>query len=44
MDMDIRPLRTEADYDWALAQIALYFAHQPPSGTRTPSVSTCWPR
>ena len=32
MDMDIRPLRTEADYDWALAQIELYFAHQPPPG------------
>ena len=33
MDMDIRPLRTEADYDWALAQIEPYFAHPPALGT-----------
>jgi HTH-type transcriptional regulator / antitoxin HigA len=33
MNMDIRPLRTEADYDWALAQIEQYFRHQPPPGT-----------
>lgn len=33
MKMDIRPLRSEADYDWALAQIAQYFTHQPPLGT-----------
>ncbi len=33
MEMDIRPLRTEADYDWALAQIERYFTHQPPPGT-----------
>ena len=30
MNMDIRPLRTEADYDWALAEIARYF-QQPPA-------------
>lgn len=33
MNMDIRPLRTEADYDWALAEIEQYFTHQPPPGT-----------
>jgi HTH-type transcriptional regulator/antitoxin HigA len=33
MDMDIRPLRTEADYDWALAEIAPYFARPPALGT-----------
>lgn len=33
MDMDIRPLHTEADYDWALAQIAPYFAQPPAPGT-----------
>jgi len=33
MDMDIRPLRSEADYDWALAQIEPYFAHPPALGT-----------
>lgn len=33
MEMDIRPLRTEADYEWALAQIEQYFTHQPPLGT-----------
>lgn len=33
MEMDIRPLRTEADYEWALAQIERSFTHQPPLGT-----------
>lgn len=27
--MDIRPIRSEADYDWALAEIAPYFDNQP---------------
>jgi HTH-type transcriptional regulator / antitoxin HigA len=27
--MDIRPLRTETDYDWALAEIEPYFADEP---------------
>lgn len=31
--MDIRPIRTEADYDWALAAIAPYFEREPPPGT-----------
>ena len=31
--MDIRPIETEADYDWALATIAPYFQHEPPPGT-----------
>lgn len=33
MDMDIRPLRSEADYDWALAEIAPYFTDPPPIGS-----------
>lgn len=33
MQMDIRPLRTEADYDWALAEIEPYFAREPAPGT-----------
>lgn len=32
--MDIRALHTEADYDWALAEIAPYFAAPPPSGSQ----------
>jgi HTH-type transcriptional regulator/antitoxin HigA len=31
--MDIRPLRTEADYDWALVEIAPYFENEPEPGT-----------
>lgn len=31
--MDIRPIRTEADYDWALAEIEAYFDHEPRKGT-----------
>jgi len=31
--MDVRPLKTEADYDWALAEAARYFASQPARGT-----------
>lgn len=30
---NIRPLRTEADYDWALQEIETYFDHQPEPGT-----------
>ncbi len=30
---DIRPIRTEADYDWALKQIAPYFEREPRPGT-----------
>lgn len=33
MNMDVRPLRTEADYDWALAEIEPYFRDQPPPGS-----------
>jgi HTH-type transcriptional regulator/antitoxin HigA len=33
MRMDIRPLRTEADYDWALAEIEAYFRREPAPGT-----------
>ncbi|HSC19107.1 MAG TPA: transcriptional regulator [Rhizomicrobium sp.] len=31
--MDIRPIRREADYDWALKEIARYFEHEPKRGT-----------
>lgn len=33
MDMDIRSLKTEADYDWALSAIGRYFDDPPPLGT-----------
>ena len=33
MRMDIRPLRNEADYDWALAEIEPYFEQEPARGT-----------
>jgi HTH-type transcriptional regulator/antitoxin HigA len=33
MRMNIRPLRSEADYDWALAEIEPYFERQPAPGT-----------
>lgn len=33
MDMDVRPVTTEADLDWALAEIAQYFNDQPALGT-----------
>lgn len=31
--MDIRPIRTEKDYDWALTGIAPYFDNLPEKGT-----------
>jgi HTH-type transcriptional regulator/antitoxin HigA len=31
--MDIRPIKTEADYNWALQEIAVYFEHEPALGT-----------
>ena len=31
--MDIRPINSEADYDWALQQIERYFDNEPASGT-----------
>ena len=31
--MDIRPIETEADYDWALAEIEQYFEREPDVGT-----------
>ena len=31
--MDIRPLHTEADYDWALTEVATYFDKVPELGT-----------
>src|SRR6185437_7681079 len=33
MNMDIRPIRDEADYDWALAEIAQYFENEPARGS-----------
>ena len=31
--MDIRPIHTEADYDWALTEIAPYFLAEPEPGS-----------
>lgn len=33
MDMGVRPLVNEADYDWALAEVAVNFNNQPAPGT-----------
>lgn len=33
MNMDVRPLRTETDYDWALAEIEAYFRAPPQPDT-----------
>lgn len=27
--MDIKPIRTEADYDWAMAEVSQYFEREP---------------
>ena len=31
--MNIGPVRTEADHDWALSELAAYFTTPPPPGT-----------
>ncbi len=31
--MDVRPIRSEADYDWALGELEAYFADEPLPGT-----------
>ena len=31
--MDVRPVRTEDDYDWALAELARYFEDEPEPGS-----------
>ena len=31
--MDVRPIRTEADYDWSLEQVETYFDNEPELGT-----------
>jgi HTH-type transcriptional regulator / antitoxin HigA len=31
--MDIRPIKTEDDYDWALKEIEQYFEHEPALGS-----------
>ena len=31
--MDIRPIKTEADYEWALKEIEPYFDHEPEPGS-----------
>jgi HTH-type transcriptional regulator / antitoxin HigA len=31
--MDIRPIKNEEDYDWALAEISQYFENEPQLGT-----------
>jgi antitoxin component HigA of HigAB toxin-antitoxin module len=33
MKMNVRPIKTEADYNWALKEIARYIDVQPKSGT-----------
>lgn len=33
MQMDIRAIRSEADYDWALKEIEQYFENEPSLGT-----------
>ena len=33
MHMDIRPVVTELDYDWALAEVAAYFVREPDPGS-----------
>jgi HTH-type transcriptional regulator/antitoxin HigA len=32
--MDIRPIKTEADYDWALREIGQYFDNEPALGSK----------
>ena len=34
MNMDVRPLLNETDYDWALGEVTSYFDQQPEPGTR----------
>ena len=31
--IDIRPIRTDEDYDWALAEVEQYFDNEPEPGT-----------
>ena len=31
--MDVRPLRNERDYDWAIREVTRYFENQPDPGT-----------
>jgi HTH-type transcriptional regulator/antitoxin HigA len=31
--MDVRPIMTEADYDWALTEVTRYFENEPPLGS-----------
>lgn len=31
--MNIRPIKTDADYAWALAEVTRYFEHQPEPGS-----------
>jgi HTH-type transcriptional regulator/antitoxin HigA len=33
MKMNVKPIRNEADYDWALKEIAPYFEHEPKPGS-----------
>jgi HTH-type transcriptional regulator/antitoxin HigA len=33
MKMNVKPIRTEADYDWALKEIAPYFEREPKPGS-----------
>jgi len=40
--MDIRPLRSEADYDAALEAIETYFVNEPNRARRKRIGSICW--
>lgn len=33
-DLDVGPIRGEADYDWALREIESYFVREPRRGTK----------
>jgi HTH-type transcriptional regulator/antitoxin HigA len=35
--MDIRPIKTEADYHWALSEIQAYFDRPPEPGSEKPT-------
>ena len=41
MKMNVRPIKTEADYDWALKEIARYFMFRRNRERRRAIASTC---
>ena len=40
---NIRPIKTEADYEWALAEVTAYFDNQPEPGSLKGIASTSLP-